>query len=323
MNGGIYFGLELIRNHRLRKRLNLLKNKYPQNSGSSNTNHKINVMKEITLNDGCKIPIAGFGTYQSTGLQGIQSVKDALANGYRLIDTAAKYENEEAVGKGILESGISREEIIVTTKIWRENLGYDKTKIAFEESRTKLGLDYIDLYLIHWPANARNYKNWQKTNADTWRAMEELQSEGKIKSIGVSNFWHEHLEELFQTANVIPAVNQIEFHPGYWQPELTEFCKMQGIAVEAWSPLARGKVFGNKILEAIANKHNKSVSQICLRWVIQHDVIVISKSNTTKRIAENIDLFDFELTKEEMEQIDELPEMGFSGELPDIWPDRV
>jgi len=300
-----------------------LKNKYRQNSGSSNTNHKTIVMKVITLNDGRKIPVAGFGTYQSTGLQGIQSVKDALASGYRLIDTAAKYENEEEVGKGILESGISREEIIVTSKIWRENLGFDQTKIAFEESRTKLGLDYIDLYLIHWPANARNYKNWQKTNADTWRAMEELQSEGKIKSIGVSNFWQEHLEELFQTANVIPAVNQIEFHPGYWQPELTEFCKMQGIAVEAWSPLARGKVFGNTILEEIASKHNKSVSQICLRWVIQHEVIVISKSNTTKRIAENIDLFDFELTKEEMKQIDELPEMGFSGELPDIWPDRV
>ncbi len=280
-------------------------------------------MKEIILNDGHKIPIVGFGTYKSTDQEGIQSVLDALANGYSLIDTAAKYENEEAVGKGIKASGLSRNEIVVTTKLWRENLGYEQTKTAFEESLNKLELDYIDLYLIHWPANARNYKNWQQTNAETWRAMEELQAEGKIKSIGVSNFWQEHLESLFQTAKTIPAINQIEFHPGYWQPELTEYCKKQGIIVESWSPLARRKVFGNEVLERIAKKHNKSVSQICLRWIIQHNVIVIPKSTTSKRIKENISLFDFELSEEEMNQINGLPEMGFSGELPDIWPDRI
>ncbi len=280
-------------------------------------------MKEIILNDGNKIPIVGFGTYKSTDQEGIQSVMYALANGYRLIDTAAKYENEEAVGKGIKASGLSRNEIVVTTKLWRENLGYEQTKSAFEESLNKLGLNYIDLYLIHWPANARNYKNWQQTNAETWLAMEELQAEGKIKSIGVSNFWQKHLEALFQTVKVIPAINQIEFHPGYWQPELTEYCKKQGIIVESWSPLARGKVFGNEVLERIAKKHNKSVSQICLRWVIQHDVIVIPKSTTPKRIKENINLFDFELSEEEMKEINGLPEMGFSGELPDIWPERI
>lgn len=280
-------------------------------------------MKEIILNDGNKIPVIGFGTYKSTEQEGIQSVVNAVSNGYRLIDTASKYGNEEAVGKGIKTSGISRTEIVITTKLWRENLGFEQTKTAFDESLNKLGLDYIDLYLIHWPANAKNYANWQKTNADTWRAMEELQAEGKIKSIGVSNFWQEHLEALFQTANVIPAINQIEFHPGYWQPGLTEYCKKQGIVVESWSPLARGKVFGNEILERIANQHNKSVSQICLRWVIQHNVIVIPKSTTPKRIEENINLFDFELSEEEMKQINDLPEMGFSGELPDIWPDRI
>lgn len=281
------------------------------------------MIKEIILNDGNKIPVVGFGTYKATELEGIESVKNAIANGYRLLDSAAKYENEEAVGKGIRASGVSREEMVVTTKLWRENLGYEEAKIAFSESLAKLGLDYVDLYLIHWPANARNYKNWQKTNADTWRAMEELQAEGKIKSIGVSNFWQEHLEALFQTARVKPAVNQIEFHPGYWQPELTEFCKKQGIAVESWSPLARGKVFGNEVLEEIAQNHNRSVSQVCLRWIIQHDVIVIPKSNTPKRIEENIKLFDFELNTDEMEQINQLPEMGFSGELPNIWPDRL
>ena len=280
-------------------------------------------MKVIVLNDGNSIPVVGLGTYKSVNDDGIQSIKSALAKGYRLIDTAAKYNNEEEVGKGITESGIDRKEIIVTTKLWRENLGYEETKKAFELSFKKLGLTYIDLYLIHWPANARNYTNWQKANADSWRAMEELQAEGRIKSIGVSNFWQEHLEALFQTAKVIPAVNQIEFHPGYWQPELTAFCKKNEIVVESWSPLARGKIFGNDILNAIAEKHNKSVSQICLRWVIQHDVVVIPKSTILQRIEENIAIFDFELSEEEMKQINELPEMGFSGELPNIWPERI
>jgi diketogulonate reductase-like aldo/keto reductase len=280
-------------------------------------------MNDIMLNDGHKIPVIGFGTFRATEQEGIQSVTNALANGYRLIDTAAKYDNEKAVGKGIKASAIPRDRLVITTKLWRENLGYEQAKSGFEVSLKKLGLDYIDLYLIHWPANAKNYANWQKTNADTWRAMEALQAEGKIKSIGVSNFFQHHLEALFLTANIMPAVNQIEFHPGYWQPELSAYCKMQGIAVESWSPLARGKIFGNEILESIAHKHNKSVSQVCLRWVIQLGVIAIPKSTTPKRIEENINLFDFELTEEDMQQINNLPEMGFSGELPDIWPDRV
>lgn len=280
-------------------------------------------MKEIVLNDGNKIPIIGFGTYKSVKEDGVLAIKNALTKGYRLIDTAARYNNEEEVGKGIAEGGVDRKEIIVTTKLWRDNLGYKETKEAFELSLKKLGLTYIDLYLIHWPANAKNYSNWQKANADSWRVMEELQAEGRIKSIGVSNFWEEHLEALFQTANIIPAVNQIEFHPGYWQPELTAFCKENGITVESWSPLARGKILGNDVLNAIAEKHNRSVSQICLRWVIQHGVVVIPKSTTLQRIEENISIFDFALSEEEMQQINELPEMGFSGELPNIWPDRV
>ena len=280
-------------------------------------------MREILLNDTNKVPIVGFGTYTSMGQDGVESVNYALSNGYRLIDTAAIYGNEVAVGKGIKASGISREEIFVTTKLWRENLGYEATKAELKKSLNRLDLQYLDLYLIHWPANAKNYDNWQKTNADSWRAMEELQAEGKIKTIGVSNFFQEHLDALFQTAKVLPSINQIEFHPGYWQPELTEYCKNQNIVVESWSPLARGKVFGNEALEAIAKKHKKTVSQVCLRWIIQHDVIVIPKSVTPKRIEENINLFDFELTSEEVELINNLPEMGFSGEMPNSWPDRV
>lgn len=280
-------------------------------------------MRNLILNNGNKIPMVGFGTYKSNDQKGMDSVISAISNGYSLIDTAAIYGNEEAVGRGIKASGVLREDIFITTKLWRESLGYKSTKIEFEKSLNRLNLDYIDLYLIHWPANAKNYNNWQQTNADTWRAMEELQAEGKIRSIGVSNFFQEHLETLFQTANVIPSINQIEFHPGYWQQELVEFCKRQNIAVESWSPLARGKVFENEVLKAIANKYNRSVAQVCLRWIIQHDVIVIPKSSSPQRIKENINLFDFELTTAEMELINKLPEMGFSGELPNIWPDRI
>lgn len=280
-------------------------------------------MEHLTLNDGHHLPTLGLGTYKATESEGVEAVLTALENGYRLIDSAAKYDNEEAVGKAIRQSERPREEIIVTTKLWRTDLGYHRAKAAFADSLRRLQLDYVDLYLIHWPANAKNYDNWQRTNADTWRALEELRAEGKIKSIGVSNFWREHLEALFETAEVRPAVNQIEFHPGYWQAALVEFCGKHQIAVQAWSPLARGDVFADPTLATIARRHEKSVAQVCLRWVIQHGLIAIPKSTNPERIKENQRIFDFTLSAEEMALIDNLPEMGFSGELPNIWPDRV
>jgi len=280
-------------------------------------------MKYYQLNNGNKIPAIGFGTYKAQEDEGIAAVKKAIDTGYRLIDTAAKYENEEAVGKAIKQSGIAREELMITTKLWRENLGYESTKKAFETSLAKLDLDYIDLYLIHWPANAKNYENWQKANNDSWRAMEELVKEGKIKNIGVSNFWPEHLEPLLEAAEIEPVINQIEFHPGYWQPELTRYCKEKNILVEAWSPLARGKVFESEEIKAIAKKYNKSVAQICLRWILEHNALVIPKSSTPERIEDNFDIFDFQLNAEDIKTIDNLPQMGFSGELPNHWPDRV
>ncbi|WP_395762165.1 aldo/keto reductase [Elizabethkingia anophelis] len=279
------------------------------------------MMKKIILNDGHKIPVLGFGTYKSMQAEGENAVINALNRGYRLIDTASIYGNESIVAEAIKKSEVPRSEIILTTKLWRDNLGYQQTKEAFQASLDRLKLEYIDLYLIHWPANKKNYENWQQVNADTWRALEELQEDGKIRSIGVSNFWQTHLEELFQTARVIPAVNQIEFHPGYWQPEVTDFCQKNNIVIESWAPLARGKIFENEVLQKIAVKYNKSVSQICLRWVIQHDIIVIPKSSTLQRIEENIDIFDFNLSEEDIRIIDKLPQMGFSGELPDLWPE--
>ncbi|WP_394803153.1 aldo/keto reductase [Membranihabitans marinus] len=280
-------------------------------------------MKKLILNDGHEIPVLGFGTYKAREQEGIDAVVSAISNGYSLIDTASIYGNEEAVGKGSQESGVAREHVYITTKLWRECLGYESTKIEFEKSLKRLKVDYLDLYLIHWPANAKNYENWQKANADSWRAMEDLQAEGRIKSIGVSNFFVEHLEALFQTARVIPSINQLEFHPGYWQQDLVEYCKMKDIVVESWSPLAKGKVFGNEVLKSIAEKHNKSVAQVCLRWVIQHQLVVIPKSSTPQRIKENMEIFDFELTDTEMDSINALPKMGFSGEMPNSWPDIV
>lgn len=276
-------------------------------------------MKTIRLNEANEIPAIGFGTYKAKEKEGVDSVLHALDSGYRLIDTAAIYGNEEAVGKGIRESGVSRENVFVTSKVWREVLGYDSTKKALEESLHRLQLDYLDLYLIHWPANARNFGNWQEVNTETWRAMEECQSEGKIKSIGVSNFWVEHLDPLLESCTVVPAVNQIEFHPGYWQSEVYEYCKNKNILIEAWAPLAKGEALKNKTIRNLANKYHKSEAQICLRWAIDKGTVPIPKSTTPERIKQNINVFDFELKKDDILAIDQIPHMGFSGELPNEW----
>ncbi len=279
-------------------------------------------MKTIQLNNGVNIPAIGYGTYK-TSENDVSIILSAIECGYRLLDTASIYKTEQQTGAAARESGIPREEITVISKVWRNDLGYHKTKEAFAHSLKQTGLNYLDLYLIHWPANARNFNNWQKTNAETWRAMEELLEEGKIKSIGVSNFWPEHLEALLDSAKIKPAVNQIEFHPGYWQPETTQYCKEKGIVLQAWSPLARGRIFGNEILIEIANRHQKTVSQIALRWIVQQGVIPIPKAASKERMNENFDIFDFALSDEEMELINNLPETGFSGERPDLWPERM
>jgi diketogulonate reductase-like aldo/keto reductase len=255
----------------------------------------------------------GYGTYLTTD---VESTALALKTGYRLLDTAAKYQNEAVVGQAIRNSGIPRSEIAVATKL-------SQATRAFEESLSRLGLEYIDLYLIHWPANAKNYPQWEKANAEAWRAMEDLQRSGRIRHIGLSNFWKHHLDALCLTAREKPAVNQIEFHPGYPQLPLVQYCKAQDIQVQAWSPLARGKVLDHPVFQSLTQKYRKTPAQICLRWCIDQGIVPLPKSQNKERIQENFEVFDFALLPEEIESLLALPLSGFSGELPDEWPDRV
>ncbi|HEY8955612.1 aldo/keto reductase [Chitinophaga sp.] len=248
----------------------------------------------ITLNNGIKMPLLGFGTYLlRDGSACEQSVLNALNTGYRLIDTAAAYNNEGSVGRAIKKSNVKREEIFVTTKFLPADPGYEKAKHAFEASLKKLGLDYIDLYLIHIPQGDVN---------SSWTAMEELYKEGKVRAIGVSNFNMDQIQDLLRQHSVIPAVNQVETHPFSQRTAMQEALKSQGIRLESWAPFAQGKnnLFNNELLKALSGKYNKSIAQVVLRWLIQKEVVVIPKSANMKRIIENFNVFDFELTSDDM-----------------------
>lgn len=257
-------------------------------------------MQTVTLNNGVKMPIIGFGVYQVPDAQECENaVYEALMAGYRLIDTASGYLNEEAVGRAINRSGVPREELFITTKLWIQDAGYESAKIAFSKSLSKLQLDYLDLYLIHQP-----YGDYY----GAWRAMEDLYREGKIRAIGVSNFHPDRLMDLILHNEIVPAVNQIETHPFYQQKESAAFMKEQGVQHESWAPFAEGRnnMFSNEVLTSIAEKHNKSVAQVVLRWLVQREVVTIPKSVRKERIVENFDIFDFELSLEDIEQISTL-----------------
>ncbi|MCM3214394.1 aldo/keto reductase [Niallia taxi] len=270
----------------------------------------MNLQSTVKLNNGVEMPKFGLGVFKvQEGQEVIDSVKAAIKAGYISIDTAAVYKNEEGVGQGIKESGVDREKLFITTKVWNADQGYDSTLAAFETSIQKLGLDYIDLYLIHWPVSGK-YK-------ETWKALEKLYKDGKVKAIGVSNFHKHHLEDLLSEAEIVPTVNQIELHPLLSQEELRNFCKEKGIVVEAWSPLAQGKLLDNPVLTEIAAKYNKSTAQIILRWDLQNDIVTIPKSIKEHRIIENADIFDFELTAEDLEKINGLNKNERVGADPD------
>ncbi|WP_191566854.1 aldo/keto reductase [Metabacillus idriensis] len=272
-------------------------------------------MQKVILNNGVEMPILGFGVFQMNDPKECeQAVYDALMAGYRLIDTAASYLNEEAVGKAIKRSGVPREELFITTKLWVQDAGYESTKKAFAKSLERLQLDYLDLYLIHQPFG---------DVYGSWRAMEELYREGRIKAIGVSNFHPDRLIDLIIHNEVIPAVNQVETHPFNQQIESAQFMKMNNVQIQSWGPFAEGKndIFLNDVLVSIAKKHNQSVAQVILRWLTQRGVVVIPKSVRKERIIENFNIFDFELSQEDLEKfstLDTKQSLFFSHRDPEM-----
>jgi 2,5-diketo-D-gluconate reductase A len=254
-------------------------------------------MQKVVLNNGLEMPILGFGVFQVTDLKECEtSVLNAIETGYRLIDTAASYMNETAVGNAIKKSGIARKELFVTTKLWVQDTGYEKTKMAFEKSLDKLRLDYLDLYLIHQPYGDVH---------GSWRAMEELYKNGKVKAIGISNFQPDRVMDIIAFNNVIPAVNQVETHPFNQQIETQKFLAENKVQIESWGPFAEGRnnLFQNEILQSIATKYNKSIAQVVLRWLTQRGVVAIPKSVKKERIIENFNIFDFELRSEDIDAI--------------------
>jgi len=257
----------------------------------------------LTLNNGVKIPVIGFGTWLVKGTAVQNAVKWAIEAGYRHIDTARKYDNERDIGKTLKEINIPRNELFITTKLWYEDHGYQSTIDACNASLKRLGLDYLDLYIIHWPGTtlANNDKRNKELRMQTWKAMEQLQSDGKCKAIGVSNYTIDHLKELMANSKVKPAVNQVEFHPYLYQKELLEFCKQHDIVIEAYSPLAHGEIVKEKKIQSISSKYNKTPAQLLIRWCIQHNLVVIPKSVSKERIRENINVFDFTISDEDMQ----------------------
>lgn len=273
-------------------------------------------MKNVILNNGTEIPEIGFGTWQTT--EGVQkTVKAALEAGYRHIDTADIYGNEEEIGEAIEESGIDRKYLYLTTKIWNSNRSAEGVKYSVEQSLKNLKTNYLDLLLIHWPANAKQFDNWKEINAETWKAMEELYKSGVVKTIGVSNFMLTQIEALLETAEVIPAVNQIEFHPGYTQQSVVDFCKEQGIAIEAWSPIGSGRLLKDEDLLEIAEKYNVSPAILCIQFCLQSGVIVLPKSENPVNIKNNLHFERFKISESDMKALKTLKETGFSGLNPE------
>ncbi len=277
--------------------------------------------KFYELSNGISIPSIGFGTWQiPDGPVAVDATRAALEMGYRHIDTAAIYGNEESVGRAIRESGVAREEIFLTTKLWNEMHGYENTKAALEGSLKRLGTDYLDLYLIHWPNPMKFRDQWREANAGTWRAFEEFYRAGRVRAIGISNFHERHIEPLLKTAEIAPMVNQIRLCPGDTQEATVGYSREKGMLLEAYSPLGSGKIFDVPEMKMIAEAHGKTVAQICVRWSLERGYLPLPKSKTPERVRENLDVFDFELTDEDHRIISELP-AGCAGLSSD--PDKT
>ena len=274
-------------------------------------------MKDYELSNGVKIPCMGFGTWAvDDGQVAIDSVKKAIEAHYTLIDTAARYGNEKSIGVGLKESGIKREDLFLTSKVWNDHRGYQKVMEAFDKTIHDLGVDYLDLYLIHWPASAHQYDNYEEINRDTWQALIDLYKAGKVRAIGVSNFKVHHLKALMDM-EITPMVNQIECHPGHYDQETISYCQAHNIVMEAWSPLGRGRVLNDERLGRLAKKNQMSTAQLCLAWNIAHKIIPLVKSTKKERMVENLAALNYTLSAEDVQAIDTMGEFGFSGQDPD------
>lgn len=269
------------------------------------------------LNNGFKIPAIGFGTYKAA-VNGMEVIRTAINAGYRYFDTAAFYNNEEEIAEAVESSGIKREELFLASKAWKGQMGYKEVKEAFEESLKKLRTDYLDLYLIHWPLPEVGYEDWKKLDIDTWKGMEELYQEGRIKAIGVSNFLPHHIENLLEHTQIKPAVNQIEFHPGHTQEVTLQYCKDHNIRVQAWSPLGRKRVLEYSVLVKMAEKYGVSTAKLCIRYAYQRGVMPLPKASSYDRMKDNLEVSGFEISAEDMYRIGSLPPTGWSGEHPDM-----
>ena len=276
-----------------------------------------NIYDTFTLNNGVKVPCVAFGTYKAAEGDNVEILRQAVACGYRYFDTASFYGTETFLGQAVKESGIPREEFFITSKMWKDEMGYEAAKEAFAKSLERLGMDYLDLYLIHWPQPSPGCEDWKTVDAETWRALEELYEEGKVRAIGLSNFLPHHIENLMKNCRVRPMVDQIEFHPGHTQETVLSYCRKHDILVQAWSPVGRGRVLADELITELAAKYGVSPAQVCLRYALQRGVVPLPKSSSEERMRQNRDLFSFEISGEDMYRIGAMPPVGWSGEHPE------
>lgn len=271
----------------------------------------------FTLNTGRTVPAIGYGTYKSVGDDSSRIFLEAIQQGYRYLDTASFYENEAEIGRAVRESGVARPELLLASKVWKTEMGYDETMRAAERSLNRLGTDYLDLYLIHWPRPDLENPDWRTLCRETWRAMERLYGEGVFRAIGISNFLPHHIENIAVSGNVAPAVNQIEFHPGYPQLETVSYCQEHGILPQAWSPLGRTRVLRDPLIETLSENYGKTPAQICLSYALMHGVMPLPKASSPERMRENLEAALFSMEPEDVAVLDEMETTGWSGLHPD------
>lgn len=275
-------------------------------------------MQEFILENGMVLPAVGFGTYNAKGGDNLQMIKDAIEVGYRYFDTASLYGTERALGQAIKESGLPREAFQIATKVWIDEMGYENTKAALERSLSRLQTDYVDFYLIHWPKASEEDEDWKERDLESWRAMEEMVEEGKIKAIGLSNFLPHHLDNILEHCRIKPVVNQLELHVGYSQEAAVAYSQERGIQVQAWSPFARGVLEEHSLVGRLADKYGKSPAQVCLRFLYQKGIMPLIKASAKERMLQNLDVFDFTLEKEDVQMLECMPQNTWGGEHPDF-----